>query len=352
MNLQTTYLGLSLAHPVIASASPLSATFDGIRRLEDAGAAAVVTASIYEEEVVAETAALEAFGTTGAESNPEVTSYRPAQAGSPGALAAHLEVIRRAAESISVPLIASLNGITREGWTGIAAELKAAGAAAIELDLFHLPFDPTETSAAVERRLVETVREVCAAVDIPVAVKLFPYFTAPAHLAAALADAGASGIVLFNRYIEPDIDLEGLNYRPSLDLSTAPEIRLPLMWIAMLAGNTPLSLVGGRGITGPEEVIKYLLAGADTVQTASALMRHGPEYLGRLVEGLTEWIEARGAASVSEVRGRMRANRFAGPEAVFRAHYRRMLLFGYPPPDTELPNLKRPSRGPAMPGTR
>ena len=120
----------------------------------------------------------------------------------------------------------------------------------------------------------------------------------------------------------------------------------------MLAGNTPLSLVGGRGITGPEEVIKYLLAGADTVQTASALMRHGPEYLGRLVEGLTEWIEARGAASVSEVRGRMRANRFAGPEAVFRAHYRRMLLFGYPPPDTELPNLKRPSRGPAMPGTR
>jgi dihydroorotate dehydrogenase (fumarate) len=328
MNLQTTYLGLSLAHPVIASASPLSATFDGIRRLEDAGAAAIVTASIYEEEVVAETAALEAFGATGAESNPEVTSYRPPQAGSPGALAAHLEVIRRAAESISVPLIASLNGITREGWTGIAAELKTAGAAAIELDLFHLPFDPTETSAEVERRLVETVREVRAAVDIPIAVKLFPYFTAPANLAAVLADAGANGVVLFNRYLEPDIDLEGLIYRPSLDLSTEPEIRLPLMWIAMLAGKTSLSLAGGRGVAGPEEVIKYLLAGADAVQTASALIRNGPEYLRRLVEGLTEWIEARGAASVSEVRGRMQANRLVEPEAVFRAHYRRMLLFG------------------------
>jgi dihydroorotate dehydrogenase (fumarate) len=308
MNLQTTYLGLSLAHPVIASASPFSSTFDGIRRLEDAGAAAIVTASVYEEEVVAAAAAGEAFGAVGAKSNPEVTSYRPPQPGSPGLLAAHLELIRRAAESVAVPLIASLNGITREGWTGIATELKAAGAAAIELDLFHLPFDPAETSVEVERRLVETVHEVCAAVDTPVAVKLFPYLTAPAHLAAALANAGASGIVLFNRYLEPDIDLEGLIYRPSLDLSTAPEIRLPLMWIAMLAGNTPLSLAGGRGITGPEEVIKYLLAGADAVQTASALLRHGPEYLRRLVEGLTEWIEARGAASVSEVRGRMRAS--------------------------------------------
>lgn len=334
MNLQTNYLGLSLAHPVIASASPLSATFDGIRRLEDAGAAAIVAASIYEEEAQAEAAAREAFGTVGAESHPEVTSYLPPLPGYPGALAAHLEMIRRAADSISVPLIASLNGVTREGWTGIAADLKAAGAAAIELNLFHLPFDPGETSTAVEGRLVETVRGVCAAVDIPVAVKLFPYLTAPAHLAAALVDAGASGIVLFNRFLEPDIDLEGLNFCPSLDLSTAAEIRLPLMWIAMLAGNTPLSLAGGRGVAGPEEVIKYLLVGADVVQTASALLRHGPEYLGGLVRGLTEWIEARGAGSVAEVRGRMRATRFAEPEALFRAHYRQMLLFGHPTPET------------------
>ena len=329
MNLQTTYLDLPLAHPVIASASPLSSTFDGIRKLEDAGAAAIVAASIYEEEVAADKAAFEAFGSAGADSNPEVTSYRPPHTGSPGALAAHLELIRRAAASISVPLIASLNGVTREGWTGIATELQAAGAAAIELDLFHLPFDASENSAKVERRLVDTVDEVCAAVRIPVAVKLFPYLTAPVHLASALAAAGARGIVLFNRYIEPDIDLEGLNFRPTLDLSTPAEIRLPLMWISMLAGRTRLCLAGGRGVAGPDEVVKYLLAGADVVQTASALLRHGPEYIGRLVDGLTEWIEARGASSVAEIRGRMRANRFAEPEALFRAHYRQMLL-GHP----------------------
>jgi dihydroorotate dehydrogenase (fumarate) len=210
MKLETTYLGLSLAHPVIAGASPLSATFDGVRRLEDGGAAAVVTASIYEEEIAAERAALEAFGVIGAESHPEVTSYLPPQAAATGALVAHLELIRRAADSVSVPVIASLNGITREGWTGIAADLQTAGAAAIELDLFHLAADPGESSAEVERQLVETVREVCASVDIPVAVKSFPYFTAPLHLAAALAEAGARGIVLFNRYLAPDIDLDRL----------------------------------------------------------------------------------------------------------------------------------------------
>ena len=330
MNLETRYLGLSLAHPLVASASPLSATFDGIRRLEDAGAAAIVTASIYEEEVAAETAALDAFETIGAESNPEVTSYLPPLPGYPGALVAHLELIRRAADSISVPLIASLFGISRVGWSGIAADLKAAGAAAVELDLFHLPTNLRESSADVERRLVETVRSVRAVVDLPIAVKLFPQFAAPAHLAAALADAGAHGIVLFNRGYEPDIDLGTLCFRPSLHLSTVEEIRLPLMWIAILAGKTPLSLAGGRGVEGPEEVIKYLLAGADAVMTASSLLRHGAGHLGRLVQGVGEWLEARGAGSVAEIRGRLRAERLAEPESLFRADYRQTLLFGYP----------------------
>ncbi len=281
MNLQTNYLGLSLAHPVVASASPLSATLDGIRRLEDGGAAAIVAASIYEEEVQAEEAAFEAAGAIGAESHAEVTSYLPPLPGYRGALAAHVEMIRRAAKSVSAPLIASLNGITHEGWIGIAADLQEAGAAALELNLFHIPTDPKGTSAEVECRLVETVRAVCAAVTIPVAVKLSPNFTAPAHLAADIAGAGARGIVLFNRRLELDIDLETLTLRPSSRLSTAEEIRLPLMWIALLAGKTPLSLAGGRGVEGSEEVIKYLLAGADVVQTASSLLRHGPMHLGR-----------------------------------------------------------------------
>jgi dihydroorotate dehydrogenase (fumarate) len=340
MNLETRYLGLSLAHPVIAGASPLSASFDGIRRLEDAGAAAIVTASIYEEEIAVEAATLEAFGAIGADSHPEVTSYLPPLPEPPHALAARLDTIRRAAESISVPLIASLNGLTTEGWTGIAADLQAAGAAAIELDLFHLPIKATENAAEVERRLVATVRGVCAAVGIPVAVKLFPQFTAPVDLAAALADAGAKGVVLFNRSLAPNIDLETLRFQPGPRLSTAEEIGLPLLWIAVLAGKTPLSLAGGRGVEGSEEVIKYLLAGADAVQTTSALLRHGPDHLGTLVRGVTRWLEAHGARSLAEVRGRLRADRFCEPEKLFRVDYRRSLLFGYHVSDSD-----QPSRG-------
>src|SRR5208283_2410244 len=192
MNLQTNYLGLSLRHPVIAGASPLSATIDGIRRLEDAGAAAIVAASVYEDEALGEDAAFDAAVAIGAESHAEVTNYLPPLPGYKGALAAHAEMIRRAAESVSVPLIASLNGVTREGWTGIAADLQQAGAAAIELDLdlFHIPTDPRETSAEIEQGLVETVREVCKAVTLPVSVKLGYNFTAPAHLAVEIAAAG------------------------------------------------------------------------------------------------------------------------------------------------------------------
>ena len=330
MNLQTSYLGLSLRHPLIASASPLSATIDGIRRLEDGGAAAIVAASVYEEEVRVEEAALEVAGAIGAESHAEVTSYLPPLPGYRGALAAHVEMIRRAAESVSAPLIASLNGVTHEGWTGIAADLQEAGAAALELNLFHLPIEPQETSAEVEQRLVETVREVCATVTIPVAVKLGPYFSAPAHLAADMAGAGARGLVLFRRCYAPDIDLETLTVRPNLALSTADEIRLPLMWIALLAGKTSLSLAGGRGVEGTEEVTKYLLAGADVVQAASTLLRHGPGYPARLVAGLAEWIEAHGAGSVDEIRGRLRADRFSQPEALLRAQYVRSLMLEYP----------------------
>src|SRR5271165_5353606 len=332
MNLQTSYLGLSLDHPVIASASPLSATLDGIRRLEDGGAAAIVAASVYEEEIRDEEAAFEAAGAIGAESHAEVTSYLPPLPGYRGALATHAEMIRRAAESVSVPLIASLNGITHEGWTGIAAVLQEAGAAALEVNLFHIPTDPRETSAEVEHRLIETVREVCAMVTIPVAVKLGPNFTAPAHLAVDIADTGASGLVLFGRCYEPDIDLVTLTFRSSLRLSTAEEIRLPLMWIALLAGRTSLSLAAGRGVEGSEEVIKYLLAGADVVQVASSLLRNGPGHLDRLVAGLTEWIEAHGAGSVDEIRGRLRADRFTQPEALLRAQYVRSLLREYPLP--------------------
>jgi len=323
MNLETTYLGLSLPHPIIASASPLSATLDGIRRLEDAGAAAIVAASVYEEEVRGEELALTEFAAAGAESHPEVTNYLPPLAPSRGMLEAHLEMIRRAAESVDVPLIASLNGTTREGWIEIATGLAATGVAAIELNLFHRATDPAETSAQAERQLVDTVRHVCGTVQIPVAVKLFPHFTAPAHLATSLADAGASGIVLFNRNSEPDINLDLMRFETKPTLSSADEIGFPLMWIALLARRTKLSLAGGRAIEGVQEVVKYLLAGADAVQTASALLRHGPAYMRQLVEGLADWLEAREANAVTDIIGLLSAGRGADPGRWFRAQYPR-----------------------------
>ena len=329
MNLKTSYLGLSLPHPIVAGASPLSASVDGIRRLEDGGAAAIVAAPVFEEGVRAADAAFEAAAEIGGESHAEVMSYMPPLPGYRGALVAHVEMIRRAVESLSTPLIASLNGNTREGWTDIAAVLQEAGAAALELNLFHTPTDPLETSDEVEARLAQTVRDVCTSVTIPVAVKLSPNFAAPANLALALASAGAKGIVLFNRWDEADVDLETLTFRASPRLETPEEIRLPLMWIALLAGKTSLSLAAGRGVEGSDEVIKSLLAGADVVQAAASLLRHGPNHIGRLVEGLAEWIEAHGAGSVDAIRGRLRADRFAQPEALLRAQYVRSLPLKY-----------------------
>jgi dihydroorotate dehydrogenase (fumarate) len=326
VNLQTTYLGLSLAHPVVAGASPLSATLDGMRRLEDAGAAAIVTASFFEEEVAAEQEALEAARTVGAESHPEVTSYLPPLCGCRGPQAGHIETIRRAAESLSVPVIASLHATTRKGWIGGASDLQAAGAAAIELNMFQVSADLEESCSDVEKRLVDIVREIRGTVEIPIAVKLGPNHSALLHLAAMLADARANGIVLFNRLYEPDIDLETLTFRPTLALSTRSDMRLPLRWIALLHGKTPLSLAASGGVEDADEVVKYLLAGADVVQSASVLLRDGPERLAGLVQGLVNWLEAHGAASVAEIRGRVSANRIARPEALLCGQHFRTLL--------------------------
>lgn len=318
MDLETVYLGLRLSHPIIAGASPLSGTLDGIRRLEDAGAAAIVTASLYEDEVVADEEALEAAAVVGAESHAEVTSYLPPPCGCRTPLESHIETIRRAAESVSVPVIASLSATTREGWIGMAGDLQAAGAAALEINLISSPADPAETSADVEGKLLAIVRDVCSAVQIPVAVKLCPYFTALPQFIAAIATTQADGVVLFNRVSETDIHLETMTFERIGETSTFRDVRLPLGWIALLAGQTQLSLAATGGVEDSNEVVKYLLAGADAVQTASSLRRHGPQHMSRLVEGLTQWLEAHGATSVAEVRGRMSARRLRHPEGFAR----------------------------------
>ncbi len=322
MKLATQYLGLSLAHPVVASASPLSREFDGIRRLEDAGAAAVVMPSIYEEEIEAEDAAYAELVEQGSLSHPEAQDYFPAATGFRlGGLGARLETLRRAAEACAIPIVASLNGSTPAGWTDFARDLEQAGAAAIELNLYRVPTDPRESGAEVERRWIETVGAVCATVSVPVAVKLGPWLSSPAHHAMQLVEAGAAGLVLFNRFYEPDIDLATLTPKPSLELSTPYEIRQALLWISMLAGRARASLAATSGVSSADEVVKYLLAGADVVMTASSLLRHGPEHIGELRDGLESWMASRGFDDVCQMRGRLAASHMHGREALVRAQY-------------------------------
>ena len=329
MKLATQYLGLNLAHPVVASASPLSRELDGIRRLEDAGAAAVVMPSVYEEEIETEDTAYVALVEQGSWAQPEAPGYFPEMgAFRKGGLQARLETLRRAAETCAIPVIASLNGSTPSGWTSFARDLEEAGAAAIELNLYRVPADPRESGAAVEQAWIETVRAVVQTVTIPVAVKLGPWLSSPGHVALAIGEAGARGLVLFNRFYEPDIDLDTLAPRPSLALSTPYEIRQALLWIALLAGRVHTSLAATSGVETSDEVVKYLLAGADVVMTASSLLRHGPEHIGALKRGLEIWMESRGFDDVARFRGRLAAAWLHDREALVRTQYINILT-GY-----------------------
>ena len=321
MSLATRYLGLQLAHPIVASASPLTATLDGMRRLEDAGAAAVVMASLYEEQIRAEDTAYALFTEHGSNSQAEAGSYFPELPDYDCGVSGHLETLRRASEALDIPVIASLNGTTAEGWTGHARALEEAGAAAIELNVYSIPIDPAVSGAEVERRTVEIVRQVSETVKIPVAIKLMPYFSSMPHMAAELVRAGAKGLVLFNRFYAPDIDLTTLRVTRSLPLSTAAELPLSLVWIALLSRRVACSLAASRGVESETEVVKYLLAGADVVTTASALLRNGPQHLASMRDGLERWLGANGFASVDAIRGLKDATHVEHVDALLRAQY-------------------------------
>lgn len=331
MDLSTTYLGLELSHPIVASASPLRATTEGVLRLEDAGAAAVVMASVYEEDIRAEELSIAALSEQGQESQPEATDYFPDTVGDPGALEARLETLRNAAERASIPVIASLNGASASGWIEFARRLEQAGAAAIELNIHEVPADPNETGADVEHRYLDIVRQVTAAVTVPVAVKISPEFTAPLNMIDRIMMAGASGVVLFNRFYGPDIDLMTLQAKADLELSTANDIRLPLTWIGLISPGFGGSIAASSGVQGSDEVVKYLLAGADVAMTTSALVRLGPGQVKVMVDGLRDWMQARGFTSVASLRGRSSAGRSAAhAEGFLRAQYKTILTAGYP----------------------
>ena len=321
MSLSTRYLGLQLAHPIVASASPLTTTVDGMRRLEDAGAAAVVMASLYEEQTRAEDTAYALFTEHGSNSQSEAGSYFPELPDYDCGVSGHLETLRHASEALGIPVIASLNGTTAEGWTGHARALEEAGAAAIELNVYSVPIDPTVSGAEVERLTLEIVRQVSATVKIPVAIKLMPYFSSMPHMAAELVRAGAKGLVLFNRFYAPDIDLTTLRVTRSLPLSTAAELPLSLVWIAILSRRVACSLAASRGVETQAEVVKYLLAGADVVTTASALLRNGPQHIAVMREGLEHWLDANGFSSVDAIRGLKDATHVEHVDALLRAQY-------------------------------
>lgn len=321
MRLNTTYLGLELEHPIVASAGPVAASFDGIRRLEDGGAAAIVLPSIYEEEVEAEDAAYEMLTSEGEESQPEALAYFPGIASHVGALEERLEHLRKSAEAVSVPIIASLNGSEPKGWAGVATDAEAAGASAIELNIYRVPAHLDESAAEVEGRWLDTVRHVRQAVKLPIAVKLGPWLTSPGHFAKALIDAGADGLVLFNRFYAPDIDLFTLKPEPSLELSRPYEIRQGLMWISLLKDHVNASLAATTGVDTDQEVIKYILAGADVVMSTSSVLRNGPAHLGVLRDGLARWLENRGFESLEAARGLLAANQLEDSEPLIRAQY-------------------------------
>lgn len=325
VDLRTTYMGLELAHPVIASASPLSKDVDGIKRLEDGGAAAIVMFSLFEEQIRHEREAVEHLTDLGAESFAESLSYFPALPDFSVGPDRYLALIRRAREAVRVPIIASLNGVTSEGWVDYAKQIHQAGASAIELNVYYIAADLHLSGRDVEERYLAILRAVKAAVPIPVAMKLSPFFSAFGNMAKQLDEAGADALVLFNRFYQPDFDLERLEVVPNLTLSEPGEIRLPLLWIAVLHGRVRASLAATTGVHTPAEVLKYLMAGADAVMTTSSLLRKGPQHLGALVAGAREWMERRGYASVAQMKGSMSQRKVADPAAFERANYLRIL---------------------------
>lgn len=327
MDLTTHYLGLELPTPLVAGAGPLTGELDTIRRLEDLGAGAIVLPSIFEEQIEHEEQVIEALITVGTDSYGEALSYFPVQAAYAMDPERYLDCIRRAAASVAIPVIASLNGTTDHGWTAYARRIEEAGARALELNIYFIPSDLHLTGRDVEQRVLDIVRAVRKTVTIPVAVKIGPYFSAPGHVAIALVREGANGLVLFNRFYQPDIDLARLELVSDLEPSRAYEIRLPLLWISLLSGRVNTSLAASTGVESADEVVKYLLAGADVVMTTSSLLRHGVAHMRALREGLEAWLAARGLETVDAVRGRMSHRNVADRTSFERANYIKTLQF-------------------------
>jgi dihydroorotate dehydrogenase (fumarate) len=325
VDLTTTYLGLELKNPLVASASPLSEKVDSIRRLEDAGLSAVVIYSLFEEQIIRESLHLHESLEQGTESYAEALSYLPDTGRYIIGPDSYLKHIQKAKQAVDIPIIGSLNGFTTGGWIEYARKIEQAGADALELNIYSMATNPNVTGAQLEEDDIALIRDIRAQIKIPIAVKISPFFTSLPNFAKRMVEAGANGLVLFNRFYQPDFDLEALEVVPNLVLSSPAELRLPLRWIAILYGHVQVDLALTTGLHTAEDLIKSIMAGASAGMTASALLRHGTERAGEILQKMQAWMDEHEYESVSQMKGSMSQKAVADPAAFERANYIKVL---------------------------
>ncbi len=325
MNLETSYMGLKLKNPLVPSAGPLSKELASLKQLEEAGAAAVVLHSLFEEQISYEASELEHYLSHGAESYSEALSYFPDAGDYKLGPDEYLEHIRKAKESLGIPVIASLNGVSTGGWIEYARKMQQAGADGLELNVYYIPTDPNVTSEQVEAVYLKVLKAVKDSVKLPVAMKLSPYFSAMSAMARKLDEAGADALVMFNRFYQPDIDLETLEVTPNLVLSSPLEMRLPLRWIAILYGHIKADMAITSGIASGADVLKAMMAGANVAQICSALLRKGPGELAAMLRDMQNWMEEKEYESIEQMRGSMSQRSCPEPAAFERANYMKTL---------------------------
>ncbi|MEO0018566.1 MAG: hypothetical protein RLZZ522_1849 [Verrucomicrobiota bacterium] len=325
MDLSTTYLGLKLKNPVMPGASPMVDKLDTVRRLEDAGAAAIVMHSLFEEQITSQQLAEFAHTEFSADSSSEAGSYFPNMEDYALGPDRYLEQISKIKEMTDIPVIGSLNGTSLGGWTNHAKLIQQAGADALELNVYYVATDPNETGMEVQMRSFNILQEVKKCVTIPIAVKLSPYYSSPANFAKSLDDRGAAGLVMFNRFYQPDINIEELEATHKLELSNSTELRQRLRWIAIVHGHIQADIALSGGVHSHEDVIKGIMVGATTVQVVSALLKHGPGYLATIIDNLSRWMDDHEYESIAQMRGSMALSNCPDPSVYERANYLKIL---------------------------
>jgi dihydroorotate dehydrogenase (fumarate) len=325
VDLSTTYLGLKLKNPLVASASPLSEKVETVKELEAAGISAIVMYSLFEEQIIHESLELDHFLFYGTEISAEIDSFYPKSGKYTLKADAYVEQLRKIKQAVKIPVIGSLNGVSSGGWTKYAKKIEQAGADALELNLYFLPTNPNQTATQIEDNYITLVHDIRSSINIPLAVKLSPFFTSIPNIAKRLVEAGANGLVLFNRFYQPDFDLEALEVVPNLILSTSNELRLPLRWIAILYGQIKADLALTTGIHTAEDVVKTTMAGASVAMTASLLLAQGINRIPVLLADLEKWMTAHEYESIQQMRGSLSQKSTAEPAAFERANYMKVL---------------------------